>query len=229
MTTTQSIFPSWIPFVVPESQKEDYEKALDNPVITYDDSIITLGTTRNKILDMCDEDIVVMVDDDVLCLYCHTGEKTERINDKEEAVHIIVNAAVMARDAGAKVFGFSQTDIRKYHGQSPFCLNVWIGTCIGVVGRKYRFADGRNKVDIDFCMQNLLVERIVWQDVRYRFENVKNANRGGASCTKTRESEESDYEYLFSRWGKYLHRAKTGKQNRKIKSMVKRKQSVRYE
>lgn len=225
---TQRILPDWVEFVVPKSQESDYRKAIDNPLILIPDEINTLGTTRNYILDSIEEETIIMLDDDIFKMYCLTGENTKEVKDPEEVIQVLVNTAIMAKEAGARVFGFSQSDIRKYKGHSPFSMCTWLGTVIGVIGRKYRFLDGRNKVDVDYCLQNLLVERIVWCDCRYWFRNNKNAVKGGTSETKTQDSEKADYDFLEKRWGEYVKRAKNGKSNRKLRLNVERKQKLDY-
>lgn len=178
-----------------------YGLVINNPIITTPDSIQGLGRLRNWCLDNFNEPSVIMIDDDISYFYRLTGPKTEAVTDPDEVLQILVNTCIMARDAGAKVFGFSQTDIRKFKGYEPFSLCAWIGTIIGVNGRKYRFRDDKFKVDIDFCLQNLLVERIVWMDNRYYASNNKDNNRGGNAKFRTEEDYNKSIDSLKQKWG----------------------------
>lgn len=169
-----------------------------------------------------------MIDDDILYFYCLTGLNAERIDDPEEFVQILINTAVMAKDAGAKVFGFFQTDIRKYKGYDPFGLCSWIGTIIGIIGRKYRFRKDKFKVDIDYCLQNFLVERIVWMDNRYYAMNCKDLNAGGNATFRNQEEYNRSVQSLVDKWGECLKISSYDTQI-KIKLNFARRQKLRYE
>lgn len=221
--------PSWVEIVVPESQRELYEQATDHDIVTVSDDTITLGTTRNAVLRMFDERTIVMMDDDLTMLYCVTGEKTRRIEDPEEIMAVIVNTAIMAMDAGVHFFGFFQKDIRQYKGYEPFSLTGWVGGVVGVIDRRFWFAEGHNRVDIDYTMQCLLVDRIIWNDTRYWFAQVRDSNKGGSSETRTKESDEREIEYLKSRWGDYLKISEKNSNKKSISVKVKRRQKVNYD
>lgn len=187
--------------VVPESERHEYELSIENPIITTPDDVKGLGRLRNWCLDHFSEESVIMVDDDIMHFYCLSGERTENVRDPLEIVQILINTCVMSRDAGAKIFGFFQTDIRKYKGYDPFSLSGWVGTIIGVNGRKYRFRDDKFKVDIDMCLQTLLVDRIIWMDNRYLASNRKDNNAGGNAQFRTEEGYNQSIESLQKKWG----------------------------
>ena len=179
LNNTLKVFPDWVEVLVPESEREEYESRIPNPVLTVPDSIEGLGRLRNWVLDSFDDETIVMIDDDIGKLYCLTGKNARRVEDPDEVVQVIANAAVMAKDAGLHVFGFSQTDIRKYNGTTPFILTGWVGCVIGVIGRKFRFRDDYFKVDIDMCLQAMMVDRVIWIDARYCFYQNRDNNMGG--------------------------------------------------
>ena len=169
-----------------------------------------------------------MVDDDIKHFYCLTGIRTRQVNDPDEVVQVIINAAVMAKDAGAHCFGFSQTDIRKYNGTEPFRFNSWVGCLVGVIGRDYRFRDDKFKVDIDFCLQNLLVDRIVWIDNRYWTSQSRDNNLGGNAKYRTKDEFDKSLKSLLDKWGDCL---KIGKHKNQVKLSinVKRRSNIDYE
>ena len=224
--TTTKILPDYIEVLVPESEKEQYQKTLENPLLTIPDNIIGLGAVRNWVLKNFKEKIIVMVDDDIVRLYCLTAEKARPITDPEEIMQVIINAAVMAEDAGVHCFGFSQTDIRKYYGTEPFKLTGWVGGVIGVIGRKYEFRDDKYKVDIDYCLKNLLVDRVIWMDKRYCFEQARDNNVGGNSEFRSETEYQKSLESLLKKWGKYLIKFDKKRQI-SLKLNVKRKQVIK--
>lgn len=227
---TCKIFPDWVEVLVPESEKALYAKEIPNPLLTVPDEIVGLGALRNWVLDNFPEETVIMIDDDIQRIYSLTGVRSRIIKSKEEAVQILINAAIMCKDAGLHCFGFSQTDIRKYRGTEPFGLVSWIGCVVGVVGRKYRFRNDKFKVDIDYCLQNLATDRVLWIDNRYYFAQNRDNNMGGNSIWRTEEELQKSVETLQKKWGVYIKISnKKHANNVKISLNVARKQAIKYE
>ena len=229
LNNTLKVFPDWVEVLVPESEREEYESRIPNPVLTVPDSIEGLGRLRNWVLDSFDDETIVMIDDDISKLYCHTGKKERRVDDPDEVVQVIANAAVMAKDAGLHVFGFSQTDIRKYNGTSPFILTGWVGCVIGVIGRKFRFRDDYFKVDIDVCLQAMMVDRVIWIDARYWFFQNRDNNMGVNAKFRTADKFKESTDSLLKKWGQYLRCSNRHKGQIHLTTNVKRKQDVKYE
>lgn len=217
--------PDYIEVLVPESQKEDYASKIKNPILTTPDDVIGLGMLRNWVLDNFTEETIIMIDDDIMRVYCNSEEHARAITDPEEMLQILINDAVMAKDMGVKVFGFTQTDIRKYNGTEPFKLNTWVGCVVGIIGRKYRFRNDKFKVDIDYCLQTLLVDRILFQDTRYYFFQHRDDNTGGNSEFRTQADFEKSTQSLVDKWGDCV---KIGKHRNQIRISlnVKRRQSI---
>jgi len=226
--TTHKVFPSWVEVLVPESEKELYEKSIDNPILTIPDKYEGLGQVRNWVLSHIKENTVVMIDDDIKYLYCLTGEKTKRVNDPDEVVQVVINTAVMANDLGVHCFGFAQTDIRKYKPTEPFRLCGWVGCVIGVIGRKYDFRDDKYKVDIDYCMKNLLVDRILWIDDRWLFSQERDNNVGGNSIFRTKEEYEKSTDSLCEKWKGFIKK-RMHKNQIRLTTNVGRRQVIKYD
>lgn len=211
--------------LVPDDEVEEYSRIYPNPILSIPSEVKGLGPVRNWVLDNFKEETVIMVDDDVKVIYCLTSDYSRRIKDKGELVQILINTAVMAKDLGVHVFGYSQTDIRKYNGTNPFALYGWVGCVIGVIGRKYRFRDDYFKVDIDYCLQNLLADRILFIDNRYYFNQNRDNNVGGNSAYRTKEKFDESVKSLKDKWGDYL-KVSSHKNQIRISLDVKRRQSV---
>lgn len=211
--------------LVPDDEVEKYEALYPNPILSIPKEVKGLGFVRNWVLDHFKEETIIMIDDDIKILYCITMEHARRIKDKGEVVQILINSAVMAKDMGVHVFGYTQTDIRKFNGTSPFELHGWVGCVIGVIGRKYRFRDDYFKVDIDFCLQNLLVDRILFIDNRYYWYQNGDNNVGGNSIFRTQEGFKKSVDSLKEKWGENL-KVSYHKSQIRISLNVKRKQQI---
>ena len=223
---THNLVPDYIEVVVPESQAELYRRNIPNKIITTPDDVKGLGMLRNWCLDNFEEETIIMLDDDIIKCYCITGKRAKRLT-KDKVLEVLVNAAIMAKDAGCGVFGFTQTDIRKYNGTEPFTLCTWVGGVIGVIGRGLRFRNDKFKVDIDFCLQNLLVNRIVWCDNRYFFVQYRDNNKGGNSEFRTEKTYAESTKSLKEKWGKYVQ-IKHGKGSQpRVQLNVGRKQNIK--
>lgn len=227
---TLKLLPDWIEIIVPVSEEEEYARVCDNPLILVPDEIEGLGPLRNWVLDNIEEETVIMFDDDVTTCYNLSGPKSKRITDKEELLQILINTAVMAKDAGTHWFGFNQTDIRKYNGTDPFNLTTWVGCVVGVIGRKYRFRNDKFKVDIDMTLQNLLVDRKIWNDQRYKFAQARDTNIGGSSKYRTEESFKQSVDNLVEKWSPFLTSSDTRYKNQvRISMNVPRRQPISYD
>lgn len=227
--TTHKLLPDYIEIVVPDDEIDLYKETVSNPLVAIPKEIQGLGNVRNWCLDYFKEETLIMLDDDIHKVYCITGEKARNIDDKEELVQIFINDAVMAKDAGLHCFGYTQTDIRKYKGTDPFSLCTWVGCFMGVIGRMHKFRNDKFKVDIDFCLKNLLVDRIIWVDNMYYFIQKRDSNSGGNSLYRTEDEYNKSLESLKKKWGRFLTQSKAHKSQISLKLNVNRKQVIDYE
>ena len=226
--TTTNILPDWVECLVPESELEDYKRSIVNPILTVPDSIVGLGQLRNWVLEHFENRIVIMIDDDISCLYSLTKETSERIEDPEAVLQVLINTSVMADDLGVCCFGFNQSDIRKYNSAEPFKFNGWVGGCIGVIGRDYSFRDDKFKVDIDFCLKNLLYERIIFVDYRYLFSQKRDNNAGGNALFRSDDDYQKSLRLLLRKWSPYLKK-KEKKGQISLITNISRRQCINYE
>ena len=219
--TSHKLFP-YATLVIPDDEEEVY-KHIKLHTVLIPAELKGLSRVRNWVLDNFDEEIVIMVDDDIKSLVFLQYEKNKKIKDSAYIAQVLINAAIMADDMEVGVFGFNQKwDVRKYDGSLPFKLKTWVGGVIGVVGRKLRF-DEKNmfKVDIDFCLQNLLKNRILFVDNRYSFEQERDKNLGGNSIFRTEEKVKKEMSYLKKKWKGHISIGKFSNQH-KIRLKVKR-------
>lgn len=225
---TTSLFPSWIDIVCPQSETRHYG-AVAESVVGIPDSLIGLGPVRNHCLSMFPEQCIIMLDDDITQLYCITGEKARRVEDPDEVVDVLVQLTTMAMDLGVSAYGTSMVDIRKYNPSLPFAFTGFLSGCIGVNGRKFEFINHRFKVDFDFCLQCLLVERRILIDNRYFFLQCKESNQGGNALFRNKQDVDAEIERLEKKWGKYCRFVRGTNENYKVKNCVVRKQSIQVD
>lgn len=226
--TTTKLLPNYIEVLVPDDEVDLYKKSIDNPILTIPSDVKGLGQVRNWVLNNFKEETIIMVDDDIINFYCITGLHAQQTT-QEEFVQVLINTAVMAKDMGVHCFGFTQTDIRKYRGTDPFTLCTWVGCIIGVIGRGYQFRNDKYKVDIDFCLQNILKDRIILCNNMYYAIQKRDNNVGGNSLFRTEDEYNKSLDSLLNKWGKYLKKSKTHKSQISLKLNVERKQVIDYE
>lgn len=226
--TTHRFFPNAL-LVCPDTERDLYHKRCpDSKIVEIPEAVHGLGAVRNWVLDNISGD-VVMIDDDMKRCFYIAAEDYRYFDDTEQIWQIVENCWINATDAGAMVFGFNQTwDMRKYTPCEPFLLNSWLGNIVGVIGRnpEVRFTEvNKGKVDIDFCLTNLLVYRKVWIDNRYAFSFCRDNNAGGSSEFRTATTVTREMEYLKRKWGKYIQFSSV-KTKESIKLKVPRKQDI---
>ena len=211
--------------VVPESEVKDYEK-YDLETIGIPDNREGLSQVRNWILDKFGGP-VIMFDDDITNIIILTDISPKHTTDRGYIEEILQNTYQNAKEAGANIFGFSQKcDVRKYRANNPFLLSTWVGGVIGIIEPKYRFDENnRLKVDVDYCLQSLLRDRIVWVEERFGFIQVRDRNIGGSSIFRSRERMRKEMEYLKNKWGKYIELRFT-KTKESVRLNVDRRQNI---
>lgn len=191
---------------VHESEAEHYLNLSQAPMLVHPDDVTGIAPVFQWILDHVDEDCVVIVSDDVTHAYDQTGVHKRRIEDAATCQAIVERLAILARDAGVRVFGFQQAARPlTYKNFKPFQLSSWTGGVIGIIGRELRY-DPRLllRADIDFCLQSLRRDRIVLIDGRYSFIHRRFEGRGGNAANRSAERHAAEISYLRTKWGPYL-------------------------
>lgn len=204
LITTHKIAP-FATLVVPESQVDQY-KYLNMPIVPIPDKYEGLGPVRNWVADNFTEHAIVMMDDDIVKLWCNVGMLGTEITDPQYVFTILETAAMCASDLGTSCFGFSQTwDVRQYNASKPFSLCDWFGGVFGMIGRRHRFLScNKLKVDVDYCLETIQAERRVWRDNRYSFKQYRNNMVGGNSEFRSEAMVERELTLLKNKWGKYF-------------------------
>ena len=190
---------------VGEREVEPYRKVSPN-LLVHPDSVTGIGPIRQWILDHVADPCVVQVDDDVTHVYSQVGFHKRRIEDPDTARAIVERLAILAQDAGARVFGFQQAARPlSYANFRPFSLNTWVGGIVGIIGRELRYDTSLLlRADIDFCLQSLMRDRFVLVDGRYSFIHTRFAGKGGNATHRSAERHAREIAYLKRKWGPFL-------------------------
>lgn len=219
----ESLFPGCI-WCVSESEADSYKT--ENK-LTHPDSLYGIAAKRQWILDRI-SGVVFQVDDDIEGLWVNMGNTGHRITRPEQIYQVIENAAEMARGFGSPVFGFNQAwGVRKYNPHDPFSLSGWVGTAYGFIGRRIKFDQNLSvkASDVDFCLQALLKERVIFSDKRFGFICTRFTNAGGLSALRTQEKYDAQVAYFFGKWGQWA-KATKAKSTVKINTQVERRQPI---
>ena len=190
---------------VGDDEVDAYGKVTSNLLI-HPASVVGIGPLRQWVLDNVADPCVVMVDDDVTHVYSQVGFHKKRIEDADTARAIVERTAILAQDAGVRVFGFQQAARPlSYANFRPFSLDTWVGGLVGIIGRELRYDPSLLlRADIDFCLQSLVRDRFVMVDGRYSFIHTRFAGSGGNATNRSAARHAQEIAYLKRKWGKYL-------------------------
>lgn len=190
---------------VGENEVQAYQSVSPN-LLVHPAKVVGIGPLRQWVLEHVDDPCVVMVDDDVTHVYSQVGFHKWRIEDADTARAIVERLAILAQDAGVRVFGFQQAARPlSYANFRPFSLNTWVGGIVGIIGRQLRYDTSLLlRADIDFCLQSLLHDRIVLVDGRYSFIHTRFAGQGGNASNRSAERHGQEIAYLKRKWGPWL-------------------------
>ena len=216
--------------VVHDAEYDLYRSGLPDQEIQAHKLEGGIAPIRQWVLDNFDDEAILFVDDDVKYLKVVAGFETRSrvIKDPLAIAQVVENAAYIAQEIGAPIFGFSQTsgDVRKYRPTDPVKLTGWIGSVIGVVGRDIDYdVTLKMRADIDFCLRALLEQRIIFMDQRFSFVHHKMfGHRGGNAHMRGQERSKLEMALLKERWGNWVSFVQ-GKSVIRIVVRVKRRQT----
>lgn len=180
-------------------------KLPENRKLVHPAGLVGISRKRQWILDST-KGTILMVDDDVTKIWCNVGLTGHAIEDAESARRIVENAAGIAEEIGAPIFGFDQSwDVRKFTPFDPFSFGGWVGSVSGFTSRDLRFdAALLCQSDIDICLQALLRKRLIFVDHRFAFVCRRFTNAGGMSGVRTAEQWRMDTDRLRQKWGQWI-------------------------
>ena len=173
------------------------------------ESITGISWLRNQVLRMFSEDAIIMLDDDISACVCMVSLRCRKLSP-EEALAMITNTAFCARGAEARLFGWHQrSDPRLLQRNDPFGVHHWVGGAVGVV----HDANGgvpkwdellKCKCDIDATLEELMVNRLVWNEARFCFVQERDKNLGGNSLFRSADRIAAEKRYLKRKWKAHI-------------------------
>jgi len=227
--TSHRLFPT-ATLLVPAGEAADYAHT-GLAIETIPDAIGGISAVRNWTLRRFTEDAVVMLDDDITACVCMVSLRCRRLSP-EETLAMLENSAWCARGAGARLFGWHQrSDPRLLQRNDPFGVHHWVGGAVGVV----RGPDGsaprwdellKCKCDIDATLQELLDNRLVWNEARFCFVQERDKNLGGNSLFRSAERIAAEKRHLKRKWQAHI-RFENYKSQDRVAIDAPRRQSVR--
>lgn len=185
-------------------EEEQYREHHNNLLILSDDSKGNMAKVRNEILDRCNADICVMLDDDVSSIGFHENGEQNTLAPSE-LNEIILNMGEMAEDLGTVLFGFNlQSDPKFYREYSPFSfLTPVLGTfsCI-LTKTDIRYDDrlGLNE-DYDFALQVLNKHRRILRNNKFYYMADHLTLEGGCGAYRVLDEEKRQAEIMIRKWG----------------------------
>lgn len=194
--------------MVRKSEVKKYRKAFDNPIHEVPDDL--LGTP--KLRNYCARTFakpgrpVCQIDDDVIGC-CSLTDRLLRELSPGEMHDVIQSTARAAMEAGAPLFGFSQSlDLVPYKANDFIRLSFWAGSLVGFTG-PYALWDERLRLrsDVDASLNAVLKHRFVWIDTRFCFMFDKDNLVGGNCKFRSAKVLSEDFARVAGKWGQYLN------------------------
>jgi len=200
---------------IPVGQLAEYEAAdYGIEIVTHPDEVVGLSPKRNWMLDTYGDHFVM--DDDIKGLRRIYDQDLEPHLSPDDAYEAIQATAYVARQVGAKLWGFSNYPMTyTYDVFKPFKTTGYVnGMSFGIFAdSKLRFPDDPHSVVEDFWVSaiNAFHHRYIWQDTRFAFEQVKTFRQiGGVSDYRTMDKEREDYEMLVRYFGDAIQLKRRG-------------------
>lgn len=182
----------------------------------------------NYMLDVLwkDEDAIVHLDDDIICLEAHEKDgKDRRIEDEDEFYELCENFCLLGKEWDCPIWGLSiNSDPLSYDEFKPFRLHAYInGGILGYTKKTdLRYDEELTiKEDIDFVLQNLKEFHKALRIEKYYLNVLAFTNKGGMQEFRNVEEEKRQFKRMQEKWGSKIIRPNkpTAKKNSKIRGM----------
>ena len=206
--SSHRLFPS-ATLLVPESELADYAHIPLPEKVTVPDAIMGISLLRNWVIRRFTEDAIIMLDDDISACVCMVSLRCRKLSP-EETLAMLTNTTWCARGAEARLFGWHQrSDPRLLQRNDPFGVNHWMGGAVGIVRDEKGNAPKwdellKCKCDIDATLQELLDNRLVWNEARFCFVQERDKNLGGNSLFRSAERIAAEKRHLKRKWKAHI-------------------------
>lgn len=179
--------------VVPANEVDkykEYNKGIE--IIAQPKGVDNIVKARQFVLDNFSN--VFMIDDDVkyVTKFFNTPDENHKIENKAHIKEIIMQNAYLAKELGAKMFGFtSQRQPIAYKPQSPFKLTGYLNAshCGFLEGHNLKYDTRLLEGEDHFIsLYNMFINRFMLIDNRYGFLTEENFKKNGG-CSMDRNTE----------------------------------------
>ncbi len=188
---------------VHDFESDKYKENYDNILIIPDALKGNMAKVRNFILDSCDTDVCVMLDDDVEFIgYYEKGE--QYIITESELTKKIIEWYFHAIALNTVLFGINlQVDPKFYREFSPMSLlSPVLGTFCCIIKNDLRYDErlGLNE-DYDYSLQVLhKYHKILrWNKFHYKAGHLK--EKGGCGAYRILDEEKKQADIMIGKWG----------------------------
>lgn len=191
-------------YVVRESEAQAYrDSGIENLLVVEDRKIDNMHKVFQYIIDETPEDIVCIIDDDGKMIY-----RTDVTRDMtpEEGTNELERVAIMMNDLG---LGYACTDAvpAPFYYQQEFLFKGMSGGCKWINKEKFvakMDLKTQYNFDLDWELQELLVNRIIFKPAYFIDVGGQDTNAGGSNVDKNNAKRIAGIEYTKAKWGKYF-------------------------
>ncbi len=194
---------------VAREEEAAYRKVVPEKQLLLHDNLVGLVNIRNWLNATIQEDCLVQVDDDLLCVRTLVG-KSRKIIDPAVIAQIIENAHRISADLDIGVFCWSrsQNTVMLRPEYRPVRFAAPLAAAYGLRGaarrRTFR-TDLKGREDFDFTLQTLLDDRILFMDTRFYFDFGRAfSGTGGNVGIISSEQFARSGKLMRHRWGRFI-------------------------
>ena len=201
-------------YVVRETEASKYVDAGVN-VLSVDDTLIdSIPKVQNWIIENTDEDVVCIADDDIHS-FVYRNDTNSKIADSEISTSEIERIAQLVVDLDIGYMSVPNDMSPMYYDRPfKFCGITGQLRIINKAKCVARFNDIDFLNDIDFELQELLLNRIILIPCYFLTDADVDTNSGGSNDSKTMTKYTLANIEMKQKWGKYYIPSQNGKPGR---------------
>ena len=168
--------------------------------------LANIAEIRQWILDNLFDDgdpFIFVSDDDLEYVRPTMAWRHKRMTNLDDILTIIQESYNAALDAGAGLFGYSNTGApNRRLVSTPFSLRTYLMGQVGILDHSLHY-DTRLFLmeDVDISVLSLAKSRIVWNDRRYYWHCGKQWSEGGISANRTTERLYESRDLINAKYG----------------------------
>lgn len=191
-------------YVVRKSEEALYRANGIEKIWAIEDELINdMHKTFQYIIDNSPEEIICIIDDDGKMIYRNVET---RDMTPEEASMEIERFAVLLVDLD---IGYGCTDAvpAPFYYDQEFKFKGMSGGCKWINKKKFKAKmdpETNYNFDLDWELQELLVNRVIFKPVYFIDVGGQDTNKGGSNTDKNKEKRLAGIEHMKAKWGKYF-------------------------